>query len=80
MPVQHALLLFVVPTSWLFRPLPTKSTEKAGDGRRYACPMFCTMADVEGPCPVCGMSLVQRADDETPADTQAHSQSEGHHH
>lgn len=52
-----ALVLFVVPSSWLFRP--PRVADRAGDaaGRRYACPMFCTMADAPGTCPVCGMDM-----------------------
>ncbi len=52
-----ALLLFVIPEGWLFRPPPAREQGAADAGRRYACPMFCTMADQPGECPVCGMDM-----------------------
>ena len=55
--ILGALVLLLVPSSWLFRP--PLATDRADDahGRRYACPMFCTMADAPGECPVCGMDM-----------------------
>jgi Cu(I)/Ag(I) efflux system membrane fusion protein len=52
-----ALLLVLVPSDWLFRDVPTDTGQMASDGRKYACPMFCTMADAPGVCPVCGMDM-----------------------
>lgn len=55
--VLGALVLGLLPSSWLFRPAPQHADAGGGDGRRYACPMFCTMADAPGECPVCGMDM-----------------------
>ncbi len=52
-----ALLLALLPSSWLFRPPPAAAHAHASDGRRWACPMFCTMSDKPGLCPVCGMTM-----------------------
>ena len=49
--------LLIVPAPWLFREPPTKHGAVTGDGRKYACPMFCTMLDAPGECPVCGMDM-----------------------
>ena len=51
------LLLLVVPSSWLFREPPITKSAMGETDTRYACPMFCTMAEEEGPCPVCGMDM-----------------------
>lgn len=55
--VLGALLLLIVPSSWLFRDPPVEDSEMTSDGRKYACPMFCTMKDAPGICPVCGMDM-----------------------
>ena len=55
--VLGALILLVIPSSWLFRPPLSTDRSAESDGRRYACPMFCTMADRPGECPVCGMDM-----------------------
>ena len=52
-----ALLLVVLPTSWLFREAPRRDQKMQSDGRKWACPMFCTMKDEPGVCPVCGMDM-----------------------
>lgn len=55
--ILGALLLTLTPSSWLFRDAPTGETAMDADGRKWACPMFCTMADAPGTCPVCGMDM-----------------------
>lgn len=55
--VLGALLLTITPSSWLFREAPTEAAAMDSDGRKWACPMFCTMADAPGTCPVCGMDM-----------------------
>ncbi len=55
--VVGALLLLVVPSTWLFRNAPAEAGAMASDGRKWACPMFCTMSDAPGTCPVCGMDM-----------------------
>lgn len=57
-----ALLLVVVPSGWLFRDPPSKGAMGAAGARRYACPMFCTMQDAPGTCPVCGMEMAPVTD------------------
>ena len=52
-----ALILLVVPGSWLFRDAPTETETMGSGGRKWACPMFCVMADAQGTCPVCGMDM-----------------------
>ena len=52
-----ALALFLAPSSWLFRDAPARGDASHASGRRYACPMFCTMDDEPGTCPVCGMDM-----------------------
>ncbi len=55
--VVGALLLLVVPGSWLFRDAPSDTSRTSSDSRKWACPMFCTMSDEPGTCPVCGMDM-----------------------
>jgi len=52
-----ALLLAVLPSGWLFRPVPLAEAGGEAGGQRYACPMFCTMRNAPGKCPVCGMEM-----------------------
>ncbi len=52
-----ALAVAATPHSWLFRDAPNQVDASLGDGRKYACPMFCTMKDAPGTCPVCGMDM-----------------------
>jgi len=52
-----ALVIFLIPSSWLFRDAPDRNLASRTSDRRYACPMFCTMSDEPGQCPVCGMTM-----------------------
>lgn len=52
-----ALVTLLLPGSWLFRDPPVAEHARGIDDRRWACPMFCTMADAPGDCPVCGMEM-----------------------
>lgn len=55
--VLGALVLLVVPSTWLFRAASVQGQTMESDGRQWACPMFCTMKDAPGECPVCGMDM-----------------------
>lgn len=52
-----ALVLGVMPSTWLFREPQTRGATPGATRERYACPMFCTMAGEPGTCPVCGMEM-----------------------
>lgn len=58
-----AVLIFVLPTSWLFvqpEAMDHSAMGDTGNASAYACPMFCVVMDhmpEGGKCPVCGMTM-----------------------
>ena len=59
--VVGALLVFLLPASWVFVQPDSHAGHVAADGAaQYACPMFCVVMDHKPEnekCPVCGMSM-----------------------
>ncbi|HSP06747.1 MAG TPA: DJ-1/PfpI family protein [Acidobacteriota bacterium] len=55
------ILALCIVLVWIV--LPIAAQDHAGEGKEYVCPMFCKNAvyNKPGTCPVCGMTLVERA-------------------
>jgi len=52
----------LLPEQVLFVESTADAEHDHGSGKRYSCPMLCTIRDSPGPCPVCGMEMTEIKD------------------